>query len=101
MLRPGTNSSRLRQLPRSSQSRQPISTPSINAASDILDEFPTLRELEKRHVFAALDRCKGNRANAARLLAVSSRTLRNKLHEYNGTLPRSGDDKTVKARGNI
>jgi DNA-binding NtrC family response regulator len=49
--------------------------------------FPTLAELEKRHIFAALDHCKGNRTHAARLLDVSIRTLRNKLHDYNGTAP--------------
>jgi DNA-binding protein Fis len=40
-----------------------------------------------------LDRCKGNRTHAAKMLNVSIRTLRNKLHEYNGTSPRSDDDK--------
>ena len=42
---------------------------------------------------AALDRCKGNRTHAAKMLDVSIRTLRNKLHEYNGTLPKSDEDK--------
>jgi DNA-binding NtrC family response regulator len=55
--------------------------------------FPTLSELEKRHIFAALDQCKGNRTHAAKLLDVSIRTLRNKLHEYNGTTPKSDEDK--------
>jgi DNA-binding NtrC family response regulator len=50
--------------------------------------FPTLADLEKHHIFAALDRCKGNRTHAAKMLNVSIRTLRNKLHEYNGTLPK-------------
>ena len=52
-------------------------------------EFPTLADLEKHHIFAALDRCKGNRTHAAKLLDVSIRTLRNKLHEYNGTTPKA------------
>lgn len=47
-------------------------------------EFPTLTELEKRHIFAALDRCKGNRTHAAKVLDISIRTLRNKLNEYHG-----------------
>jgi DNA-binding NtrC family response regulator len=47
--------------------------------------FSTLAELEKQHIFAALDHCKGNRTHAAKVLDVSIRTLRNKLHEYNGT----------------
>jgi DNA-binding NtrC family response regulator len=54
--------------------------------------FPTLGELEKRHIFAALDRCKGNRTHAAKMLDVSIRTLRNKLHEYNGTAAKTDDE---------
>jgi len=56
------------------------------------DKFPTLSELEKHHIFAALDRCKGNRTHAAKMLDVSIRTLRNKLHEYNGTSPKGGEE---------
>ena len=55
-------------------------------------EFPTLAEIEKRHIFSALDRCSGNRTHAARLLNLSIRTLRNKLHEYNGTVPAGRED---------
>ncbi len=47
-------------------------------------EFPSLGELEKHHIFAALERCKGNRTHAAKLLDISIRTLRNKLNEYKG-----------------
>jgi two-component system, NtrC family, response regulator AtoC len=46
--------------------------------------LPTLAELEKQHIFAALEHCQGNRTHAARLLDISVRTLRNKLQEYNG-----------------
>ena len=42
----------------------------------------TLHELEKRHIFATLEQCRNNRTQAARLLDISVRTLRNKLHEY-------------------
>jgi DNA-binding NtrC family response regulator len=52
-------------------------------------EFPKLAEMEKRHILAALDRCNDNRTHAARLLDISIRTLRNKLHEYHGTAPRA------------
>jgi DNA-binding NtrC family response regulator len=55
-------------------------------------EFPTLADLEKHHIFAALDRCKGNRTHAAKLLDVSIRTLRNKLHEYHGTAPKAEEN---------
>jgi len=55
-------------------------------------EFPTLSDLEKHHILAAVDRCDGNRTHAAKILNVSIRTLRNKLHEYNGTSPKSEED---------
>jgi len=42
--------------------------------------------LEKRHIFATLERCQNNRTRAAKLLDISVRTLRNKLHEYGATL---------------
>ena len=46
-------------------------------------EFITsLAETEKRHIFAVLERCKGNRTHAAAKLEISIRTLRNKLREY-------------------
>lgn len=43
-----------------------------------------LHELEKRAIFEALDRTNGNRTQAAELLQISIRTLRNKLAEYRG-----------------
>jgi DNA-binding NtrC family response regulator len=46
-------------------------------------EFLPMGEMEKRHVLAALERSKGNRTQAAKMLDISIRTLRNKLHEYN------------------
>jgi DNA-binding NtrC family response regulator len=46
-------------------------------------EFPTLSDVEKQHILAALKHCKGNRTHAAKLLSISIRTLRNKLNEYN------------------
>ncbi len=48
------------------------------------DHFPPLHELEKRHIYAALERCNNNRTQAARVLGISVRTLRNKLNEYSG-----------------
>lgn len=52
-------------------------------------KLPTLAEIEKNHILSALNYCKGNRTHAANLLDVSIRTLRNKLHEYNGTAPKA------------
>lgn len=47
-----------------------------------------LHELEKRAIFDALEKTNGNRTQAADLLGISIRTLRNKLAEYRG---QSGD----------
>jgi DNA-binding NtrC family response regulator len=57
--------------------------------------LPPLAEMEKRHILAALEQCKGNRTHAAKLLDVSIRTLRNKLHEYNGTSPKAEEEASV------
>jgi DNA-binding NtrC family response regulator len=59
--------------------------------------FPTLAEIEKRHILAALNHCRGNRTHASKLLDVSIRTLRNKLHEYNGTAPATPQGKAAEA----
>jgi transcriptional regulator with PAS, ATPase and Fis domain len=48
------------------------------------EEIETLAEIEKRHIFKVLERCQGNRTHAAQKMDISIRTLRNKLHEYNG-----------------
>jgi two-component system response regulator FlrC len=53
------------------------------------DKPVTLREMEQRLIFQALDETSGNRTHAAKLLGISVRTLRNKLHEYRQTA-RSG-----------
>jgi two-component system response regulator FlrC len=42
----------------------------------------TLREMEQNMILQALNETSGNRTHAARLLGISVRTLRNKLHEY-------------------
>jgi len=55
-------------------------------AQDLL----SLAELEKRHIFAAMDKTNGNRTHAAKLLGISVRTLRNKLNEY-GVHAKYGD----------
>ena len=52
-----------------------------------VSEFCSLSEIEKRHILAALERSKGNRTHAAKLLGISIRTLRNKLNEYNFKSP--------------
>ena len=64
----------------------PTAAVSAPAGTPVADGsvFPSLSELEKRHIFAALERCQDNRTHAAKLLDISVRTLRNKLNEYHG-----------------
>jgi len=57
----------------------------IQTAEATEGEFPTMSELERQHIMAALARCNNNRTHAAQLLDISVRTLRNKLNAYNGT----------------
>jgi DNA-binding NtrC family response regulator len=45
-------------------------------------EFPTLADIERRHILAAMERSNGNRTHAAKMLDISIRTLRNKLNDY-------------------
>ena len=54
-----------------------------DALSD--EKLATLHEIEKRHILRVLETCGGNRTQAAKHLDISIRTLRNKLHEYEGT----------------
>ena len=49
----------------------------------IMDEVLPLREMEKKMIFRALNDHQGNRTRASKILGISVRTLRNKLHEYN------------------
>jgi len=45
-------------------------------------ELSSLREVEREHVLATLERFEGNQAQAARVLGIHRNTLRNKLAEY-------------------
>ncbi|MCK5099069.1 MAG: sigma-54-dependent Fis family transcriptional regulator, partial [Desulfobacteraceae bacterium] len=45
----------------------------------------TLKDMEKKMIFHTLDETGGNRTNAAKILGISVRTLRNKLNEYKKT----------------
>jgi DNA-binding NtrC family response regulator len=45
-------------------------------------EFPTLADIEKRLIFLALKKTSGNRNEAASLVGINVRTLRNKLKDY-------------------
>jgi DNA-binding NtrC family response regulator len=46
------------------------------------DPIPTLREIERAHIFSVLDRVDGNRAQAARLLGMSERSFYRVLRRY-------------------
>jgi DNA-binding NtrC family response regulator len=56
------------------------------------DTFPTLGEVEKRLIFLALKKTAGNRNEAANLIGINVRTLRNKLKEYQGE---TGDEADI------
>lgn len=73
----------------------PTATGSAPSTAASAGSLPPLAEMEKRHILAALEQCKGNRTHAAKLLDVSIRTLRNKLHEYNGTSPKTEEEASV------
>ena len=62
----------------------PVAAPQASPQAAAKD-LPTLAELEKRHILAVLDRCRNNRTQAAKMLDISVRTLRNKLNEYQGS----------------
>jgi DNA-binding NtrC family response regulator len=50
----------------------------------------SLKEMEKNMIFKALEKTNGNRTYAAKVLGISIRTLRNKLHEYKQSLSSLG-----------
>ncbi len=55
----------------------PVPAPVAQAGQPV-----TLREMEQQMILKVLNETSGNRTHAARLLGISVRTLRNKLHEY-------------------
>lgn len=70
-----------------------IAPPVVPAEPPAEEPIITLDELEKRQILRALEHTGGNRTEAARILAISIRTLRNKIALYReqGT-PIAGDD---------
>jgi len=60
----------------------PASAAAAPAPSAASGTPATLAELEKAHILTVLEQSRNNRTQAARLLGISIRTLRNKLHEY-------------------
>jgi DNA-binding NtrC family response regulator len=57
----------------------PLAPPQVSPTGD---EFLSLDDLEQRHILDALRKTGGNRTQAAAILKISIRTLRNKLHLY-------------------
>ena len=55
--------------------------PSLGAAATYEPGLP-LREVERRHILRTLQKVKGNRTEAARLLRISLRSLQYKLKDY-------------------
>ncbi len=43
----------------------------------------TLKDMERTLIFETMSRVKGNKTKASKILGISVRTMRNKLHEYN------------------
>jgi two-component system response regulator FlrC len=56
----------------------------VNPGENLAEDLPTLslRSMEKKLIFQALEKTNGNRTHAAKILGISIRTLRNKLSEY-------------------
>ena len=56
----------------------------VNPEENLAEDSSTLslRNMEKKLIFRALEKTKGNRTHAAKILGISIRTLRNKLSEY-------------------
>lgn len=48
----------------------------------VAGEDKTLRDMEKTIIFNTLNKVQGNRTKASKILGISVRTMRNKLHEY-------------------
>jgi len=57
-------------------------TPVGTGAPPTMDEVLPLAEMERHMILRSLDQTLGNRTQAASLLGISVRTLRNKLNEY-------------------
>jgi transcriptional regulator with PAS, ATPase and Fis domain len=54
----------------------------IQSAGEQSESVSTLYEMEKNMIFDTLNKSNGNKTKASRILGISVRTMRNKLHEY-------------------
>jgi len=69
-------------------------SPNISAGMSIHD-------MERALIKETLSHVKGNRTEAAKLLGISIRTLRNKLHEYSGTVLACSTSKEQPMQNNL
>jgi len=56
--------------------------PIRSESGDSESDAGSLRQMEEKMIYKALDQTEGNRTHAAKILGISVRTLRNKLNEY-------------------
>lgn len=56
--------------------------PDTKNNKSVADEVIPLAEMEKRMIYAALEKTNDHRTQAAELLGITVRTLRNKLHQF-------------------
>lgn len=61
--------------------------PAGNVGHAVAGEDQTLRDMEKCLIFDTLNKVQGNRTKASKILGISVRTMRNKLHEYGCDIP--------------
>jgi DNA-binding NtrC family response regulator len=61
---------------------EPVVISSVNSAPSEDGSIERLDQMEKKMIEKTLIQTKGNKTHAAKLLGISVRTLRNKLHEY-------------------
>ncbi len=65
-----------------------IDRPVRSSVEHLLTKNPelTLKDMERNLIFETMTKVKGNKTKASKILGISVRTMRNKLHEYNYSL---------------
>lgn len=67
--------------------------PASNLPANLVADWPTMEELERRYLALALEKVRGNRRHAADLLGLSRRTVQRLIARYH--LEASADDETI------
>ena len=47
-----------------------------------MESFPTLEEVERKHIFLAMKMANGNKSAAAKMLGITLKTIYNKMDKY-------------------